>query len=413
MDIRVGIVGDGQLGWMLCRAARALGIHTVILSSDPGCAAARAADECVIGGMDEPTTVRSLVERCDVVTYEREDVAPSAIAVLRAAEAVGEIRCLPSLDIIETIQDKARQKAWLQAEQLPTLDFCLAHGTVESARYAGETLGYPLVQKSLRGGFDGRGVQILRNAGELERAWPGDTLFEAHAGRFTELGVIVVRSQDGETRCFPPVDMRFDGEHAVLEWVRVPSALPPELIERAELIAAEAIMRLGGVGAFGVELFHTEDGQLYINEISPRVHNAGHYTLEATASSQFEQHLRAVAGLPLADMTLVRPAAMRNLLARPPLEASAERHAREAGRFQAEAAGADTLATYWYGKPPARAMRKLGHITATAATAEAAERAVQSHYDALCDGSARETPSDSGTDAQAVAGAAAHTGGVS
>ncbi len=373
MKIRVGIVGDGQLGMFLCEAARALAIDTVILTADAASPAARRAGAAVVGAMEDAAAVAALADACDIVTYEREDVHPTAIEVLRKAEAAGSVRCFPGLDVIETIQDKAKQKRWLADAQLPTLPFVLATGEAGEAGAAAAELGYPLVQKALRGGFDGRGVQVLRDSADLAKAWPGETLYEAHAGEFAEIAVIVVRAQDGELRSFPPVDMTFDGDYSVLEWVYAPSEAGKAVLAEAERIARRAVEALDGVGTFGVELFHCADGRLLINELSPRVHNAGHYTLEGTASSQFEQHVRAVTGLPLASTALVTPAAMRNLLCTEAIAAAARD--REAGR------GSDgPVATYWYGKAPVRAMRKLGHITATGASAaEAGERAASAY----------------------------------
>jgi 5-(carboxyamino)imidazole ribonucleotide synthase len=373
MKSRVGIVGDGQLGMFLCEAAQELGIETAILTGSSDSAAAQRASRVVVGSMADAAAVERLVQACDVVTYEREDVDPVAIGALRAAEAAGQVRCLPDLHIIEIIQDKVRQKRWLAEAGLPTLPFQIAPGDAGDADAAAAALGFPLVQKAPRGGFDGRGVQILRDTAALAAAWPGETLYEAFAGDFTEIGVIVVRGSDGELCNFPPVDMTFNDDHSVLEWVYAPSAAAPAVSAEAVRIARAAIDALGGVGAFGVELFHLADGRVVINEISPRVHNAGHFTLEATASSQFEQHLRAVTGLPLASTALLRPAAMRNLLCTPALAGAARD--RAAGRY----ADGDVV-TYWYGKAPERPMRKLGHITATGDSAAAAGERVAAAY---------------------------------
>ncbi len=373
MKIRVGIVGDGQLGMFLCEAAQALAIDTVILTGDADSPAAQRAGAAVVGAMDDAAAVQALADACDIVTYEREDVHPVAVDVLRRAEAAGSVHCHPSLAVIETIQDKARQKRWLAGAGLPTLPFVIASGEAGEAAAAAAELGYPVVQKALRGGFDGRGVQLLRDEAALAQAWPGETLYEAHAGDFREIAVIVVRARDGDIRSFLPVDMSFDGDYSVLEWVYAPSDAGEAVLAEAERVARAAIEALDGVGTFGVELFHCADGRVVINEISPRVHNAGHYTLEATESSQFEQHLRAVTGLPLAGTALETPAAMRNLLC---TEAIAEAaRDRTAGRSVE-----GPVATYWYGKAPARAMRKLGHITATGASAaEAGERAAAAY----------------------------------
>jgi 5-(carboxyamino)imidazole ribonucleotide synthase len=156
-------------------------------------------------------------------------------------------------------------------------------------------------RKALRGGFDGRGVQILRDPSALDKAWPGETLFEKYAGDFREIAVLAVRGRDGEISHFGPVDMTFEQDYAVLDTVIAPADIIPDTERTAIDLAYRAVEALNGVGVFGVEMFLLGDGQVLINEISPRVHNAGHYTLEACASSQFEQHLRAVTGMPLSN----------------------------------------------------------------------------------------------------------------
>lgn len=372
----VGIVGDGQLGMLLCEAATALDISTAILTSSATSAAAQRADTAIVGDMHDAAAIARLVRHSDIITFEREDVASPALEILREAEHQGQVRCHPRLATIEIIQDKARQKTWLAQAGLPTLPFSLSDGEINGAVDAASHLGYPLVQKSLRGGFDGRGVQIINNPDELDRAWPGETLYEAHAGDFTEIAVMVARSVDGDVRTFPPVDMTFNSEHSVLDWVFAPSALEDSVLAQAEQIATSAIRALEGIGVFGVELFRLGNGEILINEISPRVHNAGHYTLDATETSQFEQHLRAITGLPLADTALRHPAAMRNLLCSDALRPAAED--RGAG---CEREG-DT-AVYWYGKAPTRSMRKLGHITATGKTLSEAAGRVDAAYTSL------------------------------
>jgi 5-(carboxyamino)imidazole ribonucleotide synthase len=304
------------------------------------------------------------------VTFEREDVPSAAIAQLAEAEARGAVACYPRLDTIALLQDKARQKTWLAEKQLATLPFVECDGSPESVRHAAAALGFPLVQKSLRGGFDGRGVQILRDETALADAWPGATLFEQFAGAFVEIAVLVVRDREGVVDHFGPVDMTFEDAHAVLDCVFAPSAQPDAVQDAAVSLARRAVKAMDGVGVFGVEMFVLADGSVQINEIAPRVHNSGHYTLDACSSSQFEQHLRAVCGLPLAGTKLRRPACMRNILCSEALHAAGT--TEPAGRREA---GPDT-AVYWYGKSPARLMRKLGHVTATASTLdEATERA--------------------------------------
>lgn len=370
----VGIIGDGQLGMLLCEAALALDLNTIMLTSDARCAAAQRAGSAIEGAMDDLVAVDALIERCDVITYEREDLPGATIHTLREAENEGRVQCFPPLGVIEVLQDKAKQKRWLESSGLATLPFLIADGSAESQREAQQHLGFPLVQKALRGGFDGRGVQILKNPEALANAWPGETLFEMYAGSFREIAVLVARSRDGDLRHFGPVDMTFEADYAVLDTVSAPADLAQDIADKAIRLAYDAINALEGVGVFGVEMFLLDDHSVLINEISPRVHNAGHYTLEACLSSQFEQHLRAVCDLGLVETTLHRPAAMKNLLCTEALKL--ENKYREARTQRQE----DGAAVYWYGKTPARLMRKLGHISARAQSADEALGIVEQHW---------------------------------
>ncbi|MEO1080142.1 MAG: ATP-grasp domain-containing protein [Pseudomonadota bacterium] len=375
MTRRIGIIGDGQLGMMLCEAAPPLDLETVMLAADAACPAAQQAGTVVVGAMDDTQALERLIDACEVITYEREDLPPAAIATLRDAEASGRLRCFPPLDCIEMLQDKVRQKRWYAENQLESLPFRVVDGSLAALQEAACTLGFPLVQKAPRGGFDGRGVQLLRSDADLrERAWPGETLLEQFAGAFREIAVLVVRGADGEHRHFGPVDMTFEPEFAVLDTVTAPAMISDAVSERAVDLAMRAITAMQGVGVFGVELFFLEGGKLFINEISPRVHNAGHYSLVGCVSTQFEQHLRAVSGLPLASTELRTPSAMKNILATPAL--SERGRTESSGHF----AQGDDATISWYGKSPARLMRKLGHIAATADTPAEALALCQGHW---------------------------------
>lgn len=363
---------------MLCQAANELSLSTVMLAGDTANPAAQSAGDTVIGAMNDPDVIQQLISACDVITYEREDIPAEALAALRSAERTGNIQCFPSLEVIELIQDKGRQKTWLRDQRIATLPFMLSSGDISDAHRAAEELGFPLVQKALRGGFDGRGVQVLRDAAALEHAWPGDTLYEQFAGEFEEIAVLLVRGQDGGTRYFGPVAMSFETEYSVLDTVRAPAMIDEDTVQAAVALAERSITAMDGVGTFGVELFLLRNGEVLINEISPRVHNAGHYTIEACASSQFEQHLRAVTGLPLADTKQESPAAMRNVLCTPALK-------KEGVTRQAGVSKCDSISEHWYGKSPARAMRKLGHITALGETVAEATAQVNQQWQQIQD----------------------------
>jgi 5-(carboxyamino)imidazole ribonucleotide synthase len=373
MTQTVGIMGDGQLGMLLCEAAPALGLKTVMLCSDARGPAAQRAALAIEGSLDDAEALASLIGQCDVITFEREDIPPAAIAQLREAEARDAVQCFPRLDTIALLQDKALQKRWLADQDLSTLPFLISTGAEDSVHDAVRQLGFPLVQKSLRGGFDGRGVQILGDEAALAAAWPGNTLFEQYAGAFSEIAVLVVRGRDGTLAHFGPVDMTFEASHAVLDTVTAPSAQPEPVQTRAVELARAAIARMDGVGVFGVEMFVLDGDAVCINEISPRVHNAGHYTLDACATSQFEMHLRAVCGMPLGDTALRQPACMRNILCTAPLHAAARTEI--AGRYAAQG-----HFTYWYGKSPARLMRKLGHVSAMASSPALAQEAANAGW---------------------------------
>ena len=366
----VGIIGDGQLGMMLCEAAAALPLRTVLLAGSADCPAALLADQVIVGAMDDAQAIARLMDACDVITYEREDVPATSLEQLQAAVQGDGLHCYPPPANLTLLQDKARQKQFYADRGLATLPFVIVDGSPQAQSQAVERLGLPLVQKTLRGGFDGRGVQLLRDRDALADAWPGPTLYEQFAGQFTEVAVLMARSRDGALCHFGPVDMSFEDSHAVLDTVSAPSTQPEAIQQQAVALARDAVTALEGVGVYGVEMFVLEGGRLVINEISPRVHNAGHYSLRACATSQFEQHLRAVTGLPFGDASLQQPAAMRNILSTPPLQ--------QAGRTEARGRRMDSqheAELYWYGKSPARAMRKLGHITALGdSSAEALSR---------------------------------------
>jgi len=326
--------------------------------------------------MSDADSIEELVRCCDVITYEREGIPATAIAVLRAAEQRGVVACFPSLAVIELIQDKGRQKTWLAEERIATLPFLLSDGDPNDAHRAAQQLGFPLVQKALRGGFDGRGVQVLRDEAALTRAWPGETLYEQYAGDFREVAVLLVRDRQGNTCAYGPVAMTFEEDYSVLDTVLAPADLNGDATESARALATHAIEAMDGVGTFGVEMFLLASGELLINEISPRVHNAGHYTIEACDSSQFEQHLRAVSGMKLADSQQHTAAAMRNLLCTPALT-------RESRMRNAHVSAEGLLSEHWYGKAPSRKMRKLGHITALGKNPEEALQRADTRWERI------------------------------
>jgi 5-(carboxyamino)imidazole ribonucleotide synthase len=360
----IGIFGGGQLGRMIALAARQLGYGVVVLDPDVGAPARGVADRMIHASFEDTAAARQLAEASDVVTYEFENVPE---ATVRAIEGRAPVR--PDATLLGVTQDRVREHAFLHAHGIPTAPGCPVR-TPEELAAALARFGTPSRLKSARGGYDGGGQHRIRNAAEGDaasavldgRLW----LFERDVPFVCEVSVIVARGVDGAIRTFPV----FENTHAdgILRLTRAPAAVPPALAARAEAIARTLAEAFALVGTLTVECFVTADDVL-VNELAPRVHNSGHLTVEACATSQFEQHVRAVCGLPLGDTALRCPAAMVNLLG------TVER--RRARLLGADIAlGLPDVHLHLYGKASVRPRRKMGHVTALGPTlAEAVARA--------------------------------------
>jgi 5-(carboxyamino)imidazole ribonucleotide synthase len=273
------------------------------------------------------------------------------------------------------LQDKLLQKQWLVRNGLPTLPF-RAFAAEDDAERAG-CFGYPLVQKARRGGYDGRGVQIIRSEQQRESLWPVASLIEPFMEGVRELAILAARSSSGEVVCFDPVELIFDGKRNVLDMVVAPAPITQRQAALARAIAHRTLNRLDSVGLFALELFLNRDGDLVINEISPRVHNSGHHTLESCETSQFEQHLRAVIGLPLGSTLQLQPCVMQNLLS-----STENSQIRGSEAFKICNLQQHTF-IHWYGKKTASPGRKMGHVTALGDTTDIArERAAAALHSA-------------------------------
>ncbi|MDZ7669858.1 MAG: 5-(carboxyamino)imidazole ribonucleotide synthase [Gammaproteobacteria bacterium] len=374
---RVGIIGGGQLGWMLCRAARELHMETIVLTPQAECPAAAQADRLLIGTLDDTDIAARLADAADVITFEIEAVAPAVLELLASRVESCSVQVHPAPDVLLLLQNKLRQKLWLEKHGFPTATFMAGAGTPDDAMAAGR-LGLPLVQKAATGGYDGRGVQIIRDTSSLERLWPVPAVLEAFVADAIELAVVVARAADGSLATYQPASMCFHTEGNVLDTVSAPAAISRDQADRAMRLAEDIVDRLDGVGVFSIEMFLTARDELLVNEISPRVHNAGHLTVEACETSQFEQHLRAVTGMALRSSDQHRAAAMKNLLFDAGL---AHLCGRAPSRSVSDDAG---VAVYWYGKLNGTPRRKMGHITALADTPSAAEHRASSASDRLC-----------------------------
>jgi 5-(carboxyamino)imidazole ribonucleotide synthase len=368
MKHRLGIVGGGQLGKMLAGPARDLGFHVTVLDPNPACPASADADEVMVGDFADADAIRALAERSDFLTYEIE----LANADVLEEVARAGVKVNPSPATLRTIQDKLRQREFLQAAGLPVPAFRQAD-TVEEIRAAADALGYPVLLKARRGGYDGRGNQTVRAADDITAAWEQLGKREVYVEAFLrfdkELAVIAALGMDGDIRTYDAVET-IHTRH-ILQTALAPAPVAADIRTRAQQVAHDVMAHLDGAGVFGIELFLMPDGEIYINEIAPRVHNSGHHTIEACVTSQFEQQVRAVTGLPLGDTALKVPAAvMVNILG------------ERAGTAEPRGAGAagelPGVAVHLYGKTEVRVDRKMGHVTAVGADPDAVRRSAES-----------------------------------
>ena len=372
---RLGIVGGGQLARMTALAAAPLGCRVVVLEKQADCPAAGVAHETLVGDWNTPAALLELAARVDVVTLENEFVNAEALAAMVAAGH----RLFPGVATLQRVQDKLVQKQTLAAAGLAVPDFA-AVGTPEELRAQGLRLGWPLVLKTRRNGYDGKGNFTLRSEQDIPAAWTAlgggrNALYvEAFCPYVSELAVMITRAQNGAVAEYPVVET-VQRDH-ICHIVRAPAAVPSGVAGTAAGLARRAIEAIDGVGSFGVEMFLLADGRVLINELAPRVHNSGHYTIEACACSQFENHVRAVLGWPLGSPAL-RPAAavMVNLLG--------------AGPGDGWPAGFEAALTipgahvHVYGKAASSLGRKMGHVTALGASVAEAEAVARRAAEAL------------------------------
>lgn len=375
---RLGIVGGGQLAKMTALAGLQLGCDVVVLERNNYSPAANLAAHSIVGDWDNPEALLKLASQVDVVTLENEFVNADS---LRTLEDAG-YRLYPTSRSIALVQDKFVQKQTLAAVGLSVPRFEAVASATE-VEQAAATLGWPILLKARRNAYDGKGNATLRSAADVAAAWKklgGDTGRELFVEEFcdftTELAVMVTRGRDGASVCYPVVET-VQRDH-ICHVVKAPAPVPAEVAARAVDVAQRAVVAVGAVGSFGVEMFLTRDGGIVVNELAPRVHNSGHFTIEACRCSQFENHVRAVLGWPLGSTAMVAPAAvMVNLLGT--AKAAGHPHGIE------RALAVPGAHVHIYGKVASGPGRKMGHVTALGATlddafAVAQQAAAEIHF---------------------------------
>lgn len=366
----VGILGGGQLARMLALEARRMGYRIAVLDPEPGGPAAQVADIHVTGAFDDAEAAAELAEHSDVITLDTEHI-PSAL--LERLEAMKPVR--PSARVLRIIQDRFEQRRFLEAQGAPQVPYAPV-SDVESLRVAAGVVGFPSVLKTRRSGYDGKGQARAANASELADAWKtaGEVpaILESFVDFEKEISVLLARDLDGNVR-FHPIAENVHRSH-ILRTSRVPARIPAELAAQAEALGARIASALGHVGMMAIELFVTREGCLLVNEIAPRTHNSGHYSFGACATSQFEQHVRAICGLPLGDPSLLRPAVMVNLLGD---------IWRDSGPAWSTVLRHPTARLHLYGKRRVSPGRKMGHVLVLGEDADSASALAESIAAAL------------------------------
>lgn len=361
----IGVLGGGQLGRMLAHAGNRLGYRFVTLDPTPDSPCGQTAAQ-IIAAYDDQEAARELAKRSDVITYEFENVDAGVAAMLEKESYVPQGSAL-----LYTTQHRLREKRAVEAAGVKVAPYAEIV-SLESLLEAAATLGLPAVLKTATGGYDGKGQWVLRTVDELEPAWneasqSGTQLvLEKFIVFDKEISVIAARRPSGEVKTFPPAENIH--VHNILHLSIVPARIDDSVRIEAEKLAVSIAETLGVVGLIAVELFLTADGQLYVNELAPRPHNSGHYTMEACRTSQFEQHVRAICDLPLGDTALLSPVVMANILGEhmEPLLGWMAEHDVEAERLGVEPK------VHLYGKAEAKHKRKMGHLNVLAPNVEAA-----------------------------------------
>ena len=348
--MKAGILGGGQLGRMLLQAAANYTVETFVLENDPHCPAAHLCHHFIQGDITNFDDVYAFGKKVDVLTIEIENVN---IEALEKLESEG-VKVIPKPSAIKIIKNKIKQKGFYQVNEIPTSDFVVTH-TKESLPHHHVFL--PAVHKLGEGGYDGKGVQIIRTKDDFEKGFDAPSVLEKMVAIDKELAMIVAIAQDGTATLYPPAEMIFDPVLNLLDYQISPAILPEKVSWKAEAIALKLVKAFNSPGLFAVELFVTKDEEVFVNETAPRVHNSGHHSIEANYSSQYDMLWRIMLNYPLGNPDAILPSAIVNIL-------GAEGHSGEAVYTNLdEVLSMDNVFVHLYGKKQTKPGRKMGHVT--------------------------------------------------
>jgi len=349
-SFHLGMIGGGQLGRMFIQESTNFDVQVHVLDPDENAPCKTLASSFTKGSLTDYDAVLKFGADKDVITVEIENINIEALEVL---EKQGK-KVFPQPNVLRIIQDKGLQKEFYKQHKIPTADFFLIQNETEIKDYISS---FPLMQKMRKGGYDGKGVQPLREVSDLSKAFSVPSILEKMIPFEKELSVIVARNEKGETAVYPTVECEFNPVANLVEFLFSPASVSEKVEEEARKIAIDVIEKLGMVGLLAVEFFLLKDGSLLVNEIAPRPHNSGHHTIECNVTSQFEQHMRSILNLPLGSTRILQNGVMINLLGEEGYEGSAFYQGLE------EVIAIEGVKVHLYGKEFTKSFRKMGHIT--------------------------------------------------
>jgi 5-(carboxyamino)imidazole ribonucleotide synthase len=360
---KIGIIGGGQIGKMIAQEAKRMSIKVIVLDPSEDCPASTICDQIIVGDFKNEDKIRELAKYSDVITYEIELANSKALKNLEEEN----YPIFPSPHSLYTIQNKFRQKIFLKENNLPVPRFKKLDSVNDFLMVAKE-LGFPFMVKACEDSYDGRGNYLIKSNDDIFNAYDSFNNREIFAEQFVdfkkEISIMVARNKKGQIESFPLVDNIH--QNNILDTTIAPTNVSSKIKQASEIIAKKVVTCLNDIGIFGIEMFVSKNDEVFINEIAPRPHNSGHYSIEGCSISQFEQHIRAILNFPLSKPELLRPSVMKNILGPPNFS----------GNYRIK--GLSTLLSipstklHIYGKQESRPGRKLGHITCTGQTLDVA-----------------------------------------
>jgi 5-(carboxyamino)imidazole ribonucleotide synthase len=347
---KIGVLGGGQLGRMLLQKSYSYNLEMAFVDPDPKAPCREISNWFYKGDLNDFQMVYDFGKKCDVVSIEIENVNVDALTKL---EKEG-VKVFPQPAALKTIQDKGLQKLFYQKNNINTSEFFLIENKNEISLFADK---FPVIQKLRKGGYDGKGVQILKNVNDLDKAFDAPSVLERLVNIKKEISVIAARAQDGSVTAYPPVEMEFNPEANLVEFLFSPADISKEVEKHAMQLAKDIIAKLDMVGILAVEMFVTPDNEVVVNEVAPRPHNSGHQTIEGNETSQYDQLLRCLIGMPLGSTDITIPSVMVNLLGEKGYVGAAKYDGIE--KVMATAG----VNVHLYGKNDTKPFRKMGHVT--------------------------------------------------